>query len=346
MKKMNVTVASSLALLSLVVSLNPITAASGGKDLEGDIAAGIAGSERQLMLDVMKNIPEEERENVIYIDDNGQVYANKPELKDVFVKTDPSADHTVTVNGGEKFTLLNESTKVRQQAAPSAITPLAGYACGNAGGPYRRVFSQPGYSWWSGKVYLPSSTNNEVYVNNTNSNDTPYIYTGGHASNGASEVDAGFQYSKTYNNWAHSIFTGGQYYHNTSFRFKAGQTLTFKYYVPADGQVALYAAGVRYDNNAADNYTVVTNAAGWKKSGAGNEIKRITAIASNDPQPYDTGSYLNNVKWSASMIGTSSTSNHQWLAADTGGYCSYPNSTQVSTSFVNAGEETVNIKMN
>lgn len=78
-------------------------------------------------------------------------------------------------------------------------------------------------------------------------------------------------------------------------------------------------------------------------SGIGNEIKRITAIASNDPQPYNTGSYLKNVRWYNSKIGTSSTSNHQWLGADTAGYCTYPNSTQVSSNFVNAGEETVSI---
>ncbi|QAV16944.1 hypothetical protein PC41400_04280 [Paenibacillus chitinolyticus] len=345
MKKMKTALASSLTLLSLVVSLAPVSASSNNRELEKEVAAGITGQERQIMLDVMKNLPKAERENVIYIDDNGQIHANKTELKDVFGKAAVSEENTVTVGNNETFTLPT-STDSPALNKNASVTPLAGYACGEAGGPYRRVFSNPGYSWWSGNVYLPSSTNNEVYVNNASSNDTPYIYTGGHASNGASEVDAGFQYSKTYNNWAHSIFTGGVYYHNNSFRFKAGQNLTFKFYVPADGQVALYAAGIRYDTNVADNYTVVTNASGWKKSGTGNELKRITAIASNASKPYNTGTYLKNVKWSNSMIGTSSTSNHQWLAADTGGYCTYPNSTQVSVNYVNAGEETVSINMN
>src|SRR6185312_12741340 len=37
--------------------------------------------------------------------------------------------------------------------------------------------------------------------------DTPYVYTGGWGLNGAGVVDAGFQYSPTFNNW--SLFAAG-----------------------------------------------------------------------------------------------------------------------------------------
>ncbi|MDQ0046841.1 hypothetical protein J2T18_001113 [Paenibacillus polymyxa] len=166
--------------------------------------------------------------------------------------------------------------------------------------------------------------------------DTAHIYAGGI---GANEVDAGFFHQPTNDNWSMFIRQNGYSYGPL---FEAGQNIFLKFYVPSSDRVALYAAGSIVGSSQKD-YTVVTDAKGWNTSGYNQSIKRLTTIASKS-SPH-SGSFINGVHWYNSYIGTSSTSNSPWTAsAQTAGYCTVPSS-QVTTSFINAGEETVNIRV-
>ncbi len=214
-------------------------------------------------------------------------------------------------------------------------------------GPYRRVLSKAGttstpYSWMKTSVTLPSSNNvKEVQIN-----DTAYAYIGGVSSTGV-QVDAGLQHSPTYGNWAPIIYCNGKSFNTpSSERFDAGQTVTMEFYVVSDNNVRLSATG-KVAGVTKTLSVDCNNATGFKKNGVGNQLKRATTIGQK-PENLSSGSYVYGVRWFNSYIGTSSSTNHQWLAADmpsSGGYTSYPNSTKVSVSFVNAGEETVTIDL-
>jgi hypothetical protein len=281
--------------------------------------------EHATIAQVMSNLDPEDRENVIYVDENGSIFTNKPELKQGVVLT-PASE----VVAAERFA-----------GGMSVSQELAAPSCTSTTGPYRRVYSNASYSWLSTYVHLPGTTAEIKEYSVNGSGDTAYVYSGGWGANG-DVVDAGFQHSPTYDNWSAIITVNGSPLSYTP-RFLSNQDVNLKFYVPSNGQVALSVTG--YDvSGTKTTLTQVRAAAGFSSSG-GNTLKRVTSIGQSVQGMY-TGSYVKNVHWYSSYIGTSSTSNHVWLAADTGGYCSYPDSTKVQVNYVNAGEETDNIILN
>ena len=208
-------------------------------------------------------------------------------------------------------------------------------------GPYRRVYGQTQYSYMSANVYLPSTP-----AISLKGSDTPYIYSGGWGTGGAAAVDAGFQYSPTYNDW--SLFlsvSGGQSLSSSLPRFEAGQTMTLQFgATPTTGTSAtleVIATGVNV-NGTTVTQTLTTNpVASW---GAGSDtLKRMTSIAQNTENLSD-GAFIDGVDWSNSTIGTSAANATPWLAAETGGYQSYTSSV-VSVNYINAGNETDSISL-
>ncbi|MFY0573526.1 hypothetical protein ACN28S_03405 [Cystobacter fuscus] len=311
----------------LVASVSGSTALA--KETEDTVAAQIDPRlnawEHATIAQVMSNLDPEDRENVIYVDEHGGVFTNKPELKQGVVFT-PAPDGAASK---------------RFEAGTSVSKALAAPSCTSTTGPYRRVYSNASYSWLSTYVHLPGTTAEIKEYNVNGSGDTAYVYSGGWGANG-DVVDAGFQHSPTYDNWSAIITVNGNPL-SYSPRFLSNQDVNLKFYVPSNGQVALSVTG--YDTTGTKTtLTQVRAAAGFSSSG-GNILKRVTSIGQSVQGMY-TGSYVKNVHWYNSYIGTSSTSNHAWLAADTGGYCSYPDSTKVQVNFVNAGEETDNIVLN
>ena len=213
-------------------------------------------------------------------------------------------------------------------------------------GPYRRVYSHSDYSYMSANVYLPGSSSISL-----TGGDTPYVYTGGWGLNGAGPVDAGFQYSPTYNDW--SLFASGEGvgrldYGNDSTRFSASQTLSLSFAVVQSGanvDLVVTATGVEVNTNTVvtESLTLV-NVAGWSVGGE-NTLKRMTSIAQNGDD-FTDGSYMNGVVWSNSMIGNSAADATPWLAAQTGGYQSYPTTPGiVNVQYINAGNETDSINL-
>ncbi|MET4560125.1 YrpD family protein [Lysinibacillus parviboronicapiens] len=220
------------------------------------------------------------------------------------------------------------------------LIPTQADAASTGTGPYRKVLSNSGYSWMSTNVYIPGGND----VSYGNSTDTGYIYLGGHS--GSVEVDAGLQHSPTLDNWAPFISVNGTRPSSgtSTTRFKSGQTVFMKFYVTSDNTVELSVSGIATDGV---KRTVVVNATanGWKKSGTGNSLKRVTSIAQVGGDNFASKSYLKNVYWSDATIGTSSTSNAVWSGEHTNAFTSYQ-APYVSVQYVNQSTETVNINLN
>jgi hypothetical protein len=220
-------------------------------------------------------------------------------------------------------------------------------------GPYHRVYSDSAYSYMSANVYLPGSS--QIHLVGS---DTPYVYTGGWGLNGAGAVDAGFQYSPTYNNWA--LFAGGAGYSQQGAgpdRFSASQTVSLSFAVVAAGanitDLIVTATGLdggNFSNGYVGNgqiimesVTLAVNTAntGWVAGGS-NTLKRMTSIAQS-PQNLTDGSYINGVVWSNVMLGQTSANAVAWSG---GGSQSYPSTPGVvSVNYIDAANETDSINL-
>lgn len=360
MKKQLLVIASSLTLILSGV----IIASAKSSSNDGFIDPSITGKEKSIVQNVMAQLDPSDRENVTIIDGDGNIYANKPSLKNQVHKLIKVSGNEYTDDLGEKFTLPTPEPKPQGCPANTDVTSVSNNTLNTDSsdstmqispltasqpsctdynnGPYRRVYSYTGYSWMNAYVHLPGGS--DIYENNSAHGDTGFVYTGGWGNTNLA-VDAGFQHSPTYDNWA-PVFTinGGSY--GFTPRLAANQDVFVKFYVPADGEVALYVAGNDTNGNKVANTYVRTDATGWTKSGLGNLIKRMTSIGQTQgSESFTDGSYIKNVHWYSSNIGTSSTNYHSWSASDTWGYCSMPSS-KISVNYVNAGEETDNIVLN
>lgn len=277
------------------------------------IDARVSSSERSILYDVMSTLDPEDRENVIYMTEEGELYSNKPELK---------KDFKVSRN----------------------IASLDNKAVYPGTGAYRKVESNKGYSWINNKVFLPGNGTN-VYMNyNANSKDTGYVYTGGRAK--GVEVDAGFQHSSSLDDWAPFLSINGNRVSTDAKRMKPNQEVELKFYCNADDKVTLAVTGIDVTGSK-KQYTIVGDAAGWTKNGANNVLKRCTTIAQKEPyENLSSGSYMKNVKWSDCYIGTNSTSASKWSSSH--GFISeqYPtSSSKVSVDYTNQAQEIISINL-
>jgi len=210
-------------------------------------------------------------------------------------------------------------------------------------GPYRRVYANTGYSYMSASITLPTASQIKM-----DDGDTTYVYSGGWGANGSTPVDAGFQYSPTYSDW--SLFedvSGIGDYIPGGLRFKTGQTVTMSFGVSAvsgsSATLQVIANGINVDGQEQQEQVSVPKVPNWSTSGY-DTLKRMTSIAQSDGDNFTDGSYIDDVHWYNSEIGTSSSNAVSWLASQTGGYQSYTSSV-VSVSYVNAGNETDSINL-
>ncbi len=223
---------------------------------------------------------------------------------------------------------------------------LAGFQPTPSGGtgPYQEVYSASAYSYTSSNVFLPGSGQ----INIASSHDTAYVYTGGWGLNGAGAVDAGFQYSPTYNDW--SLFTSYngtiQGYGNDSTRFSASQTLSLTLALVQSGSnldLIVTAVGVEVNTSTVvtESLTIV-NPTGWAMGV--NTLKRVTSMAqSSGYQNFADGSYINGVVWSNATLGQSASTATAWTG---GGSITYPSTPNVVTvNYVDPADETDNINL-
>lgn len=212
-------------------------------------------------------------------------------------------------------------------------------------GPYRRVYSRPGYAYQHSRVYLPTTSQGEVYENKA-AGDTAFVYLGGWGVAGGA-VDAGLQHGHylggVADDWAPfflvqqpsgpsamTVSTDKQA-GGAPWRLAAGQVAEVQFWVSQQGDLTmlnLFVSGLDSQQQQPSSLTLcvpVDSAFGWSAAGGGNILKRMTTIGQKTGQQnLASGSYLHGVDWQESQIGVSGDVAGAWLAEQTGGYCTFP----------------------
>jgi hypothetical protein len=166
------------------------------QDVDANIEASIVGNDRAVIRSVMLSEPQWARENVIFVDKTGHVYANKAKLiaTTSIARPVPGTNDFVDQHG-RRFAGPPVTEKPRASTSSAGRRPLYGTPSPTTNsGPYRRMYSDPGI-WYAGGLHtiIPSGA--------TNSNsegpysDTGFVYSGGWSSSGADSADGGLQYS-------------------------------------------------------------------------------------------------------------------------------------------------------
>lgn len=214
-------------------------------------------------------------------------------------------------------------------------------------GPYRRVYSRPGYSFQRSAVFLPTDRGPDLYEEKSGeSGDTAFIYVGGWGGRGGA-VDAGFQHGRymgrEQDDWAPFFLIerpGGASAVTVSpqrqrsgdpWRLLAGQAADLSFWVSEEAGetvLSMTISGVTNIDREPASLTLrapVDPRYRWDAAGGGNVLKRMTTIGQRrGHQNLASGSHLRGVRWEGSVIGTDAGNARPWLGAQTGGYCSFP----------------------
>ncbi|ATW25713.1 dockerin type I domain-containing protein [Candidatus Formimonas warabiya] len=342
-------------LLVVLVFFTLLSIPAGAKDAEkADFIDNRLSLEDQIKMEnVMKNLAKEDRENVLFIDLDGSILANRLELIEEFKKRnsdllgkDGKLIRWFTTQTDTPEKEISSATtgeiSMDDADAPAVITSAPSWGWNHPAnelpniksGPYRRISSTTGFSCLTAQIYLPDKYSGEAFVNTDNAKgDTLHIYSGANTS--AGKVDAGLLLNYTSETWGMFINPNPDDNPNVGWaqpkdlgNFKMGTTVDFKYYTPCDNQFALAVSGVdKYGNPS--NHTAVVNVPEsyeFRSDGVGMQVKRVTSIAQTfDHQDLTTGSFLRNAKWANVKIGTSLGSvvlmtNNTTSSADSGGF--------------------------
>lgn len=214
-------------------------------------------------------------------------------------------------------------------------------------GPYRRVYSKPGYAYQHSTVYLPSDVLGEMKEEKeAGHGDTAFIYAGGWGGKGGA-VDAGFQHGRymgrPQDDWAPFFLVqqmGGPSAITVSdekqaggapWRLLAGQEAQLTFWVTQDADLTVLSMSIQGETSVDRAPASLTLRApidarfGWSAEGGANILKRMTTIGQKyGQQNLSTGSYMKAVRWQGSRIGTAEADAGAWVAEQTGGYCTFP----------------------
>ena len=319
--------------------------------------------DRRALEQAMHGLSAVQRHNLLLLQD-GRLLANRPELLAAFTLTELRA-HPVTGRlqasgeGGLGELLGGVARLFNPPAAPHPSQPKprgVQVECKpEQSGPYRRVYSHPGYSFQASRVYLPSdSSSGSIGGGNAEmkeekaagKGDTAFIYMGGWGGRGGA-VDAGFQHGHAgggpQDDWAPFFLvqqpqgasavtvSDEQQAGGGPWRILAGSQAELRFWVSQDADLTylnLYVAGTTSVDRTDGTLTLraaVDASFGWSAAGGDNILKRMTTIGQKFGQEdLSTGSYLRGVRWADSRIGQDEASAHTWTPDDTAGYCSYP----------------------
>ncbi|MBC5799912.1 MAG: hypothetical protein GIW94_08070 [Candidatus Eremiobacteraeota bacterium] len=328
------------------ISLPPIS----DSQIDQHISQALPQGERALMRTIMLQLPENKRYDVIYYALDGTVHANYPALLKTTVVYQPSKfDYRQGIGSDGSSIVL----------APTTSIPKALYSCSNvpqstSTGGYREVASVCNTPYEFTHVFLPCNSNNEIYLHYPLSEGV-YIYGGGFSGNG-NAVDAGMQFSNTYDDWALFVSVNKHQVSNYT-RFQCNQTVSLEFYPLSSQTLVLYGTGYTDSGQfmqISQTYAVSASQ-GWSDSCGGCVVKRVTSLAQNNFLNFKDGSfagidvYANPlIAWSNSLVGywngrypplyNAAT----WTNYYTGGYYSYPSNdpSRVIVNFVNGGQET------
>ncbi len=351
--------------LAQISSSQAVSSVEPLEDVESYIDPAIQGEEREVMRDIIRKLPISSRDNVTYVGEQGQVFGNKPSMKQVDTAIS-LGNGAYTYDGIEIFGKITEmpvpnfdsgllssnTDSVVGRSSKYCIVkiPVSNFQFTGTG-PYRRVTSYAGYSASYAYVTLP----HEISIRTVGS-DTPYIYTG---FSGTSELDAGFQYSPAKRNWA--LFTNvpgiGQSGLPRRYAYGSAVDMTFETLprtVNKPQLIAISATGLDSVPNTVPRIvtqTLVSIAPYARRDGVGLSIKRMTSIAQVGGDNFRSGSYLKNVWWRTCRIGQNTGNFIPWFDSppsrrNVRSGESYPSRPPILVTLVDASEETDSIILN
>ncbi|MER3556242.1 MAG: hypothetical protein C4331_18400, partial [Meiothermus sp.] len=102
-----------------------------------DIDPGITGLEREKIANVMQGLTTQQRQNVVFIDEDGKIYSNRVELKQDWYSPKKVGDNLYELRSGERIYGMPQGTD-RQGLEAQA------YPCKKSDGPYYRVHTAVG----------------------------------------------------------------------------------------------------------------------------------------------------------------------------------------------------------
>ena len=278
-----------------------------GGSLTNNVDSDIQGLERDTILDVICDVPSDFRDAVSYIDDNGNISANRSWFRDNIEHLQHVTSNVYVDSKGTEFITPLMPSDFITNGLSTQNEP------GDDGtGPRHLIFTERGvspnitnslrrFAFARSKWYLPGVNQINLTLEDSGGKplETAHFMFGGRSTDedGAriTELDMTLMYTVPEETWAMYM---GQYDYATgkkpkdgSLRFDPNQEVTAMFYVPVDGEVCLGILGkvspdnhlyapVPYPWRSPDTgYTWCRSAAGWNADGSYNILKRETSIA-------------------------------------------------------------------
>ncbi len=182
-----------------------------------EIDPRIQGDERRVMEIVLRQHPPGHRKNVMYVDQAGKTFVNRPELRQNMRSFRPLGDGRYQASDGPVFVIPEAGP------SPAAQPPQ----CGNQRtGPYRRVRSHPGttarpFQMMQAQVSLGNRSTIRVIPDR----ESAFVFGGGWAPGFTNQVDAGYIYDFNADNWGPYFKLASERNPKTleNIRFRSGQ---------------------------------------------------------------------------------------------------------------------------
>lgn len=295
--------------------------------IDAYISPTLSAQDRATMHRIMLMVRKTDRRNVIFVDDKGRAIANQPDLLKGF-------DRFVSIPGGPPNNLVDavgrhlSGPPIAQKpttfdgrdhdmrpkgGAPTSATRSPRFSIpsdGGGTGPYRRVYSKPGYSYAAATIHLQCRPGQFPVTKTSDGTpaDTGFVYLGGWGVTGYSAIDAGFQHSsyedssindnyalfvaENDNPISPSIGTADNgTYNEFQSRFTCNQDVNLIFYVADPGYVTAVSSG-NVVGGGTQTVTAVllvrdgTAVNDWPQDGGGSNgvvLKRMSTIGQSDP---------------------------------------------------------------
>lgn len=270
--------------------------------IEALIDKDLPDNEKKKIKEIMYLLDEKHRQNVIHINADGSIVSNKKQLKEEFKTKNKS--------------LLDNSGKLKELPSQWVKTEIAEEVKPDTGAKLNLGVASTG---WKYPDYQSENANSGPYRR---------VYSG----TGYSRLRASLEVPKK---------GAGIYMANGTNDKAYGQSIYMDFYVLATNYVGLYAEGYNRAGYFVGGALTAELGSSYKfySNGSGMKIKRITSIAQS-PKNLNSGSELNNVRWSNVEIGQRY---NPVASQDWGLFYGYPR-TSILVDYTSQNEEKVRVK--
>jgi hypothetical protein len=262
-------------------SLSQFSKPAGSVASQGYIDPRVTGREHDVVVKAMAGLHPEDRENVIVVEPDGTVYANRPWLRSLFVtlryiggnRYQDKSGHIITLPAPEPKPTASTSITEGEAYMPNVANPSQPTT---TSGPYIRLYttppasnSAPGFAYESASIYLPGVTPSSINVaENPNDDSSACVYMGGwSAGPNTDSLDVGFAHENAFSQYGGSkgngwnddwypFWTSGltngfvnpktQGATGDALRFKSNTNVVITFYVTS-GQLNFVWRGTSYD---------------------------------------------------------------------------------------------------